>query len=334
MIRKPIPVYAKTAWCAGLSMIAFAGNSLLCRAALTQTQIDAMTFTLTRIVSGALVLLLLVRLRGRGGSSGSRASGIDGDAASSGGSDRAAGRRRAERPAACGRSSAQARWLPPLLLFGYAATFSFAYVGLPLTTGALILFGAVEATMIAFALRIGERFQGRQLLGFFIAGAAFIVLLLPGASAPDGLPTLLMIAAGIFWGLYSLTGRGSTDPLQNNAAHFARASVPAIALSLLLIASLRLDPAGIMYGIASGGLASGVGYAIWYVAMRGLRAGSAAIIQLSVPLIAAFGGVIFLGEALTPRLALVAIALPGGLSLALAPVRPPRPAATPPPPPR
>ncbi len=321
---------AKTIWCAGLSMIAFAGNSLFCRAALTHTQIDAMTFTLTRIVSGLLTLWLLVHLRDRrrrtchGAANGH---GPDGGTGSPGGNaqGRAAAGTAVGRPrgdAADRRRVALTRWWPALLLFGYAVTFSFAYTGLALATGALILFGAVEATMIAFALRIGERYHGRQLFGFVVAAAAFVVLLLPGASAPAWFPSLLMIAAGVFWGLYSLAGRGAVDPLASNVGHFARASVPVILLSMVMIGTLRPDPVGIAYGIASGGLASGVGYALWYAAMRSLRAGSAAVIQLSVPLIAALGGVVFLDEALTLRLMLVAIGLPGGLSLALMPARP------------
>ncbi|MBN9462857.1 MAG: DMT family transporter [Burkholderiales bacterium] len=274
------PVRANTAWFASLAMVAFAGNSLLCRAAFERTGIDAATFTLVRIVSGALVLAVLVRMRGS-------------------------------------RPATKAGWLPGLALFGYAATFSYAYVGLPTSTGALILFGSVQATMIGHALRTGERFRGWQLAGLGLAFAGFVALLLPGASAPQWLPASSMIAAGVFWGAYSLAGRGAADPLSATASNFARAVVPAAILSIATIGSSRADPEGIAYAVASGALASGIGYAIWYVAVRGLRAGSAAVIQLSVPFIAALGGIALLGEALTLRLVIAAVALTGGIMLVL-----------------
>lgn len=270
----------RTASFAALAMIAFAGNSLLCRAALARTDIDAATFTLVRIVSGAIVLALLVRLR---------------------------------RP----RFRTQVGWLPALALFGYAAAFSYAYLGLSTATGALILFGSVQVTMMGRALRSGERFRRRQLAGFGLAFTGFVILLLPGATAPQWLPAVSMIVAGICWGAYSLAGRGIADPLSATASNFARAVVPAAVLSLATVGSTHPDPVGIAYAVASGALASGIGYAIWYVAVRGMRAGSAAIIQLSVPFIAALGGIGLLGEAFTLRLMISSVTLVGGIALAL-----------------
>jgi len=255
---------ARTAGLASLAMIAFAANSLLCRAALAGTDVDAATFTLVRIASGTFVLALLLRARGS-------------------------------------RVDAKTGWLPALALFGYAATFSYAYLGLSTATGALILFGSVQATMIGRALYAGERFGGWQAAGFGLALAGFVALLLPGATAPHWLPASSMIAAGVFWGAYSLAGRGAADPLSATATNFARAILPAAVLSV----------------VASGALASGVGYVIWYAAVRGIRAGSAAIIQLSVPFIAALGGVVLLDEALSLRLVISSAALIGGIAVAL-----------------
>lgn len=265
---------------ASLAMIAFAGNSLLCRAALQYAEIDASTFTLVRIVSGAIMLGLLVRGRGL-------------------------------------RSSKTGGWLPALALFGYAATFSYAYLGMSAATGALILFGAVQATMIGHAICTGERFGRRQFAGFILAFSGFVALLLPGATAPQWLPALSMTVAGVFWGAYSLAGRTVGDPLLATASNFARAVVPAAALCLLTISSMRADAAGLAYAVASGALSSGIGYAIWYVAVRQLRASSAAIVQLSVPFIAMLGGAALLGEKLTPQLVIASTMLIGGITVAL-----------------
>lgn len=273
--------HLKTALLASVAMLAFAGNSLLCRAALERTAIDPASFALLRIVSGAFVLGLLVRVRGA-------------------------------RPVV-----ARAGWLPGLALFGYAATFSYGYAGLSTATGALILFGSVQATMIGHAVRVGERFRGWQWSGFGLALAGFVALLLPGATAPHWLPAASMIAAGVFWGAYSLAGRGTVDALSATASNFARATVPALLLSLATIGFARLDPTGIAYAAVSGALASGMGYVIWYAAVSRMRAGSAAIIQLSVPFIAALGGIVLLDEAFSLRLLIASLALIGGILLAL-----------------
>jgi drug/metabolite transporter (DMT)-like permease len=271
---------ATTILYATLAMFAFAGNSLLCRAALEHADIDAATFTLVRIVSGAVVLWLLVR--GRGSHSGK---GVG--------------------------------WLPALALFGYAATFSYAYLGMSAATGALILFGAVQATMIGHAIRTGERIRPWQFAGFVLAFSGFAALLLPGATTPHWLPALSMTVAGVFWGAYSLAGRAAVDPLAATASNFARAIVPAVVLSLLTIGSMRADSMGLAYAVASGALSSGIGYAIWYVAVRHLRASSAAIIQLSVPFIAMLGGAALLDEPLTLQLVIASTTLIGGITIAL-----------------
>jgi drug/metabolite transporter (DMT)-like permease len=261
------------------AMIAFAANSLLCRAALKHTGIDAASFTAVRLVSGAVVLWLLARLRGA--------------------------------------SSGRGNWLSACALFVYAAGFSFAYINLAAATGALLLFGAVQATMIGHGIWKGERLSALQLLGLVVAFAGLVVLLLPGLSAPPLLASALMLAAGVAWGIYSLRGRGSGDPTRVTAGNFLRAAPMAAVLSLALLKGTRLDSAGLCYGIASGAIASGLGYALWYQVVPLLKSTQAATVQLSVPVIAALGGIIFLGETMNLRLALASAAVVGGIALLL-----------------
>lgn len=263
-----------------LALAAFAGNSLLCRAALSRSHIDAASFTTVRLLSGALMLWVLVRLRG-----GARA----------------------------GKGSL----LSALALFAYAAGFSFAYLHLPAAAGALILFGAVQTTMIAYGLWSGERLRPAQLAGLLLAGAGLVGLLLPGLSAPPLASALLMLGAGAAWGIYSVRGKGAGDALQVTAGNFLLAVPMALALSLLLLREAAFDPAGSGYAFLSGALTSGVGYAIWYTALPFLKSTSAAAVQLSVPVIAALGGVAFLDEPLTLRLLSASIAIIGGIALVI-----------------
>ena len=206
-------------------------------------------------------------------------------------------------------------WISATALLGYAAAFSFAYVSLPVGTGALLLFGAVQATMIVRGLTAGERMNGPQVIGFIVAIAGLVILVLPGLAAPPLVGALLMAGAGICWGIYSLRGRKSTDPLATTAGNFVRAVPFAVAVSLLFIRTTHPDVRGIIFAVLSGALASGLGYAIWYAALRGLTATRAAVVQLSVPVIAALGGVTILGEHITIRLAISAIAVLGGIAL-------------------
>jgi len=264
-----------------LAMIAFAGNSLLCRLALRNTSIDAASFTSIRIISGALALWLIVVVRG-------------------------------------GARGPSGSWLSAFALFAYAAGFSFAYLSLSAGTGALLLFGAVQVTMIAYGLWAGERLRLRQTAGFILAFGGLIGLLLPGLSAPPLNGSMLMLAAGVAWGVYSLRGKGIGDPTRVTAGNFLRAASFAVGLSAATLPWASLDVPGVGYAISSGALASGVGYAIWYTALRGLKATSAATVQLSVPVIAAVGGIIFLNEAVTLRLLVAAAAILGGIALVIA----------------
>lgn len=261
-----------------LALLAFAGNSLLCRAALSRTHIDAASFTTLRLLSGALVLWLLVRLR-------------------------------------AGKSVGKGSWLSALALFGYAAAFSFSYLQLPAAAGALILFGAVQTTMIGYGLWSGERLRVAQLSGLLLACAGLLGLLLPGLSAPPLASALLMLGAGMAWGVYSVRGRGAGDALKVTAGNFLRAVPMALVLSVLLWRGASFDPAGSGYAVLSGALTSGVGYAIWYTALPFLKSTTAATVQLSVPVIAALGGVALLGEPVTLRLVLASIAILGGIAL-------------------
>ncbi|MGH8808948.1 MAG: DMT family transporter [Noviherbaspirillum sp.] len=263
-----------------LAMLAFAGNSLLCRIALKETAIDAASFTLIRILSGALVLLLIVGMQGTV--------------------------RRMARD-----------WIAAFALFAYAACFSFAYVSLSAGTGALLLFGAVQATMIGYGLWRGEHLSLRRVAGFLCAFAGMVGLMLPGLTAPPLVGAVLMMASGIAWGFFSIRGKRTGDPVLVITGSFVRAAPFAVVLSILLWPSAALDRAGVWYAILSGGATSGVGYVIWYTALRGLTVTSAAAVQLTVPVIAAIGGVVLLGEAVSLRLVLASIAILGGVAVAL-----------------
>ncbi|MDO8458995.1 MAG: DMT family transporter [Burkholderiaceae bacterium] len=263
-----------------LAMLAFAGNSLLCRLALKHTSIDAASFTTIRLTSGALMLWLVVRMRG-------------------------------------GTSAGKGNWLSAFALFAYAAGFSFAYVSLPAASGALLLFGAVQATMIGHGVWAGERLRSLQLVGLLLAFGGLVSLLLPGLSAPPLLGSILMLSAGVAWGIYSLRGKGQGDPTRVTAGNFMRATPIAVALSVFMLNGTSLDMAGCWYALASGALASAIGYAIWYTALPALKATQAATVQLSVPVLAAMGGIVFLGESITMRLAWASVAILGGIALVI-----------------
>ena len=280
------PTSRQTALLTLLAMLAFAGNSLLCRAALKTTAIDAASFTSLRLASGALVLALLVAWRGPG----------------------TAGALRAWRAG---------RWASATALFVYAAGFSFAYTQLSTATGALLLFGVVQTTMIGWGLWRGERLLPVQWAGLIAAGAGLVWLLLPGLDTPPLAAGGLMAAAGVAWAVYTLRGRGAGDATAVTAGNFLRAAPMALAVSMAMAAQARWDAPGALLALASGGLASGLGYAIWYTALRGLNATRAAIVQLTVPALAAAGGVLLLGEPMTLRLLGASVAVLGGVALVI-----------------
>ena len=272
---------SRTAALTLVAMLAFAANSLLCRLALAQASIDPASFGSVRLVSGALVLAAIVRLR-------------------------------AGPPAA-----ARTDWLAAVMLWTYVACFSFAYLTLAAGTGALILFGAVQLTMFSVGLRAGERFTPAAWAGLALALAGLLYLVSPGIAAPAPLGAALMATAGIAWGIYSLRGRGAGEPVAATAGNFGRAAPLALALSVAFAGSIHLSAAGIALAVASGAVTSGLGYVVWYAALPGLTALRAATVQLSVPPLAALGGVLLLAEALSLRLVMSSAAILGGIALVL-----------------
>lgn len=258
-------------------MIAFAGNSLLCRTALGHTSIDAASFTFFRIFSGAVVLGVIMRLRGA-------------------------------------PRDQKGDWLSGLALFVYAAAFSFAYRNLAAGTGALILFGAVQATMILWGLHKGERLQTQQLIGLAVAAGGLVLLLRPGLAAPPPAGSILMLGAGVAWGVYSLRGKRAKEPVGATTGNFFRAVPLALATSVIFLPLMHLDSLGIAYAVLSGAITSGLGYVIWYGVLPELRATSAATVQLSVPVLTAVGGIMFLGEPITVRFLVAATAILGGVA--------------------
>ena len=281
-------------------MLAFAGNSLLCRMALKLTTLDAASFTSVRLVSGALALWWLVLLRG-GKPTKQAAGGIT------------------------VTRSAHGNWGSAFALFAYAALFSYAYVGMTTATGALLLFGAVQASMIGWGLAHGERLRTVQTIGFITALAGLAALMLPGFATPQPGDALAMLGAGVAWGAYSLRGKNVTpgpaaDPLATTCGNFVRTVPMAVALSLASVAltsSVHLDLMGVALAVASGAVTSGLGYALWYRALPALQATHAATVQLSVPVIAAVGGVGLLGESFSWQLLVSSVAILGGISLVL-----------------
>ena len=264
-------------------MLAFASNSLLCRAALKQTSIDAASFTFIRVFSGAVALFLLMNLRRMIRTT--QSVGVGGN------------------------------WISALALLLYAAGFSFAYVAVTAGTGALLLFGAVQATMILWGLHKGERLRAIQILGLIVAMTGLVVLVFPGLSAPPLFGSILILGAGIAWGVYSLRGKREKNPVAATTGNFVRAVPFAAAVSVVFLRWLDLDRTGVIYAIISGAVTSGLGYVIWYSVLPNLKAASAATVQLSVPVLAAAGGILLLGEPLTLRYLLASVAILGGIAL-------------------
>ncbi|MGE0081677.1 MAG: DMT family transporter [Thiohalomonadaceae bacterium] len=265
-----------------IAMLAFAGNSLLCRMALGSADaIDPASYTAVRLVAGAAALALILRLRT---GPGTRAAGSWGSAA----------------------------WL-----FLYAIACSWAYLSLDTGIGALILFGAVQVTMIGLGIVRGERPRPLQWLGIVTAMGGLAYLLSPGLTAPSFAGAMLMSGAGVAWGMYSLRGKGAADPLAATAGNFLRAVPMGVLLLVLMADRLHLPLTGVLLGVLSGAVTSGVGYAIWYAAVRGLSAYGAAVVQLSAPVIATYAGVVLLDEALTLRIVLASVAILGGIAIAL-----------------
>ncbi len=274
-------VRARTLAFTASALTAFAANSLLCRQALGHSAIDAASFSTIRLASGAATLLMISRSTGRGS------------------------------------FAIRGTWGSAALLFLYAVPFSFAYLSLSAGTGALILFGAVQATMLAGAVSSGERLHVVQWLGLVLAFCGLVYLVMPGVAAPSAIGCALMTVAGVSWGVYSLRGRRASDPLAETAGNFVRGVPLAIVVGVVAASHAEASAQGVLLAVLSGALASGVGYVAWYAALTGLTSAQAASVQLAVPILAAAGGVVFLSEPVTVRLVLSSFLILGGVALAL-----------------
>jgi len=263
------------------TLIAFASNSVLCRLALAQGAIDPTSFTILRILSGAATLWIISALLRR-------------------------------------RSRPRGSWISAFMLALYAFTFSYAYVSLSAGTGALILMGAVQATMIVGGIRAGELLIPIQWVGLLLALGGTVYLVSPGITGPPVLGSILMAIAGFAWGGYSLRGRGTDDPITTTTDNFIRAVPIALGIALVQLGEMTWSKQGVLLALLSGSLTSGIGYVLWYAALRGLTATRAAVAQLTVPVIAAIGGVVFLSEAIVARLVIASLAVLGGVGLAVA----------------
>lgn len=281
MLTKGPRLAIRTTVFTALALVAFAANSVLCRLALGGKAIDAPSFTSIRLLSGALVLLVILGVTKRNG------------------------------------SATKDSWSATLMLFSYALTFSFAFITLDTATGALILFSSVQITMILLSLIAGNRLHVIEWLGVAVAFLGFLYLVLPGVTRPSVTGFLLMTLAGISWAVYTLKGRGSVNPLSDTAYNFARSIPLVLALVALTYQKAQLSAEGILLAAISGGLTSGIGYTIWYTALGGLSATQAAVVQLSVPVIAALGGVILVAEQLSLRLMIAASLILGGILMVI-----------------
>ncbi len=268
----------KTIWLTSLALIAFAGNSILCRLALGDNEIDAVSFTWIRLLSGVLVLLLILKL--------SRFNCV---------------------------STSKGSWKASFMLFLYAIAFSFAYLSLNTGTGALILFASVQITIIVAELVTGKKLLPVEWLGAFIAFLGFVYLVIPGLSTPSLTGFILMTVSGVAWGFYTLAGRGSQNPLGDTTYNFVRTLPFVLILGLVSIQDSRLSTEGVILAVVSGGVTSGIGYMIWYIALAGLSGTQSAVVQLLVPVIAAIGGVLFTNETLSMRLVLSSLMILGGI---------------------
>jgi len=272
----------RTAAFTALALTAFAANSLLCRQALGRGSIDAASFSTIRLASGALVLIALTWATRR------EPIGVRGT------------------------------WGSAAMLFLYAVPFSFAYISLGAGTGALVLFGAVQSTMLSWGLVTGERPVVTQWIGLVLAPGGLFYLVMPGLSAPPAIGCILMAIAGVAWGIYSMRGRSRANPLAETAGNFARAVPFAVVVTIATRADGNVGAEGLLLAVISGVVTSGLGYVVWYAALSGLTATNAALVQLLVPVLAGAGGIVFLAERITARLMGATVLILGGVALALA----------------
>ncbi len=263
-----------------IAMLAFAGNSVLCRLALAGQEIDAGSFTVIRLLSGAVTFLFLLNFSGK------------------------------TKPILNYGS-----WSASFMLFVYAATFSFAYLMLDTGTGALILFGIVQLTMITANLIAGIKMRMIEWSGVILSIAGFVYLVLPQVSQPSIIGTFLMAIAGVAWGIYTLLGKTSREPLLDTASNFIRTLPLLVILALASLSIIDISSFGIVLAVVSGVFASALGYALWYKVLKDLTTVEASVVQLSVPVLAAVGGLLFTEEPITLRLVFASMLVLGGISL-------------------
>ena len=272
----------KTIVLTSFSLIAFAGNSILCKLALGQNRLDAASFTIIRLLSGIIVLLLISKIFGRKSN-----------------------------------PTKNKNWISSAALFLYAVNFSYAYISLDTGTGALILFGAVQITMILASLIFGNKLHLVEWIGIASACLGFIYLVQPSLTTPSLTGFILMTVAGIAWGIYTLRGKGSKQAIQDSASNFFYTLPFVVTLLIIEFNNTNLSRSGIVLAIVSGAVASGMGYTVWYMTVKRLSTLQASVVQLLVPVIAAVGGVIFAQESISMRLILSSIAILGGILFVL-----------------
>lgn len=264
--------------CTIFALLAFAGNSVLCRFALGKNTIDAASFTIIRLLSGIIILIMSAKITRK-----------------------------------INENSSKGSWLAAGMLFIYALTFSFGYISLDTGTGALILFSAVQITMIIASVILGNRLNKYECLGLLLAFSGFVYLIIPGLRTPSLMGFMLMTVSGMAWGFYTLAGRGTTDALSETAYNFLRTAPFVLVLVIFTFKSAHISSEGIILAILSGTITSGIGYFIWYIALGGLSVTKAAVVQLFVPAIAAYGGVAFTNELITVRLVEASVLILGGI---------------------
>lgn len=274
--------FLKTSLLTSLALIAFAANSVLCRLALGNESIDASSFTVIRLLSGSFALFIIFCMNGNRT-----------------------------------KASSNGSWSASFLLFTYAITFSIAYLSVDTGTGALILFGSVQITMILLSIASGTRLHASEWFGLIMAFTGFIYLIYPSISSPSINGLILMTISGISWGLYTLMGKRSKNPLMDTTYNFVRTIPFVVVLAILTIQHISYSSEGVILAILSGAITSGIGYTIWYIALRELSSTQAAVVQLSVPVIASVGGVLIVSEPITQRLIVSAIIVLSGILMVI-----------------
>ena len=282
--------------CTTFALLAFAANSVLCRLALDENAIDAASFTVIRLISGIIVLISAVIISDKSSQSSTKQD-----------------TKQSTETKTSQKSKSKGSWLSAAMLFIYAVAFSFGYISLDTGTGALILFGAVQITMILAAMLSGSKLHFSEIIGLIIAFSGFVYLIIPTVATPSLTGFVLMTISGVAWALYTLKGKASKSPLNDTAYNFLKTSPFVLALIVFGFSNAHITIEGAILAVLSGAIASGVGYLIWYIALAGISVTQAAVVQLFVPVLAALGGVVFSSELITFRLINASVLVLGGV---------------------